>query len=219
MDLVDRVTEYYAARAPEYDVTAGYTDPVAEQLRAPMKARYHEMFKGHDVLEIACGTGYWTEVVGEVVNSVLAIDINPSVVAIAQDRCRHLSSVDFQVTDAYSLGDVPTGFTAALAIWWWSHMPKGQISAFLSGLHRKLTPGALVLFVDQLAYEGAVRRRDPEGNTLEQRSLPDGRSFWVVKNFPTGYEVTAALEDIAENVRYLERPEERSWNVTYNTRS
>lgn len=111
MDLADHVTQYYAARAPEYDVTAGYTDPVAEQLRAPMKARYHEMFKGHDILEIACGTGYWTEVVGEVANSVLAVDVNPSVVSIAQERCKHLSHVSFQVADAYSLKGVPTGFT------------------------------------------------------------------------------------------------------------
>jgi len=116
MSLVDNVTEYYAERAPVYDKTAGYADPEAEELRVPIKARYRRMFEGHKVLEVACGTGYWTQVIGEVAESVLAIDINPSLVSGGEDRCKHLPNVKFQIADAYSMQGVPTGFTAALGI-------------------------------------------------------------------------------------------------------
>ncbi len=218
MSLVDNVSEYYAKRAPVYDETAGYTDPEAEELRVPIKVRYRRMFEGHRVLEIACGSGYWTGVVGETAESVLAIDINPSLVSIGMEKCRHLSNVKFRVADAYSLQGVPTGFTAAMGIWWWSHIPKGRVRPFLSTLHSKMIGGALVLFVDQLPYDGPVRREDREGNTIEQRSLPDGRTFEIVKNFPTGDEVRAVLDGIAENICYKERPEEKSWSVVYNTK-
>jgi protein-L-isoaspartate O-methyltransferase len=218
MSLVDNITKYYAARASVYDETAGYTDRKAEGLRVPIKARYREMFSGHDVLEIACGSGYWTPVIGEVANLVLATDINPSLLSIAKDRCKHLSNVEFEIADAYTLDGVRAGFSAALGIWWWSHMPKARIRSFLSVLHSRLALGALVLFVDQLPYNEHVRRQDPDGNTLEQRSLPDGRSFEIVKNFPTEEEVTNALAGIADNVKYIERPDEKSWNVMYNTK-
>ena len=215
MSLVDDVTRYYAERAPVYDETAGYTDPEAEQLRVSIKARYREMFKGHSVLEIACGTGYWTPTIAETATSVLAVDINPSLISQAKDRCRHLRNVTFQVADAYTLAGVPTGFSAALAIWWWSHVPRERLATFLTALHSKLRPHAFVLFVDQLSYGGHIRREDPRGNTMEQRSLPGGRSFEIVKNFPTERDIRNALAGIAANVEYVQHPDERSWNVTY----
>jgi len=217
MALVDAVTEYYAARAPVYDETAGYTDPEAEELRTPIKARYRDIFAGHTVLEVACGTGYWTPSVAEVAESVLATDINPSLLSQAENRCSHLSNVTFQIANAYTLEGVSTGHTAAFAVWWWSHIPKERLVSFLTALHSKLIPGAVVLFVDQLPYEGHVRRQDASGNTLEQRALPDGSSFEIVKNFPTEDDVCNALEGIADNVKYIERPDEKSWSVTYNT--
>jgi SAM-dependent methyltransferase len=216
--LIDETAQYYAARASVYNETAGYGDPEAEQLRGPIKARYQELFQGHDVLEVACGTGYWTAVIGEVANSVLGTDINPSVIRVAQDRCKGLGAVRFQVADAYSLDGVPTGFTGALGIWWWSHMRRGSVRAFLRVLHAKLKPGSLVLFNDQLPYEAHERRQDSEGNTLELRSLPDGRTFWVVKNFPTEAELRVALKDMAEGIRYIPRPEEKHWDLMYRTK-
>jgi SAM-dependent methyltransferase len=215
MSLVDSVTKYYAARAPVYDETAGYTDPAAERLRVPIKARYQTLFSGRSVLEIACGTGYWTPAVAEVAQSVVGVDINPSLVAQAKDRCKHLPNVRFQIADAYTLDGVPGSFSAAFAHWWWSHIPRECLSDFLATLHGKLESGALVLFVDQLLFSGHIRRKDADGNTIELRSLPDGRTFEIVKNFPSEGDVRNALAGIADNVKYTERPGEGSWSVTY----
>jgi SAM-dependent methyltransferase len=218
MSLADEVTRYYAARAPMYDETAGFTDPEAEQLRKPVKSRYREIFKGHSVLEIACGTGYWTKVIGEVAESVLAVDINPSVIDIARSRCKHLANVTFQIADAYTLNDIPPGFSAAIGIWWWSHMPKARINAFLTTLHSKLSPGAPVLFADHIPYKRNIIQSASDEDSLEERLLPDGRSFMVIKNFTTENEVVHALADIADNITYTEHPNEKNWEVTCITK-
>ena len=218
-NLAAATSEYYAARAPVYDETAGYTDSDAEQLRIPIKARYRRMFAGHTVLEIACGTGYWTPTIADVAKSVLAVDINPCLVSQAKERCKHLPNVTIQVADAYTLAEVPAGFNAALGIYWWSHVPRERLLAFLTALHAKLRPGAFVLFVDQLPYEGHIRRKDPLGNTLERRFLPDGRAFEIVKNFPTEEDIRDSLTGIADNVEYIRRPDEKSWSVTNNVKT
>ncbi len=210
----DEVARYYAARAPDYDVTAGYTDTAAEKLREPIKARYSALFEGRDVLEIACGTGYWTAVVGATAKSVLAIDINESVIAAARSRCSHMPNITFQVDDAYLLRGVRRTFNAAFAHWWWSHIPKSRIRDFITTLHRRLEPGALVIFADQLPYDCPDRRLDSEGNSLETRTLPDGRKFEIVKNFPSANELTDILRDFADDLRYIERPDEGNWELT-----
>ena len=217
--LIDKVVSYYAERAVVYDETAGYTDEAAEQLRAPIKQRYQKLFAGHDVFEIACGSGYWTKVVGEVAKSVLAIDINQAMLSQAQDRCRHLPHVTFQRADAFRLQEIPNQFTAAFGIWWWSHIPKTEIKTFLAALHSILVPGALVLFSDHLPYEGSRRKVDSDGNVIEHRSLPDGRTFEVVKNCPTETELMSAFRTWADQIEYVARPAEKSWTVIYRTRA
>ncbi len=217
MSLINDTTRYYAERSSEYDLTAGYTDPESEKMRIPAKARYRSLFENHNVLEIACGTGYWTEINAATAKSILATDVNPSVVSIARKKLAHCPHVDFQVADAYSLDGIASGFSAAFSHWWWSHIPKSHLGHFLSALHSKLRHGAFVLFVDQLpdAYEGRNRRYDAEGNVIEERILNDGRKFEIVKNFPDEQEIQNALSGIAENVAYKTYPVNHSWEVSY----
>ncbi|MBN1434450.1 class I SAM-dependent methyltransferase [Candidatus Fermentibacterales bacterium] len=112
------MAEYYDARAPLYDATAGYDDPVAEELRAPMKERFRRLLEDRKVLEIACGTGYWTEVIAQTAGSVLTTDVNPSMMAIASERLHGFPNFELMVAEAYVLEGVSGGFDAAFAHWW-----------------------------------------------------------------------------------------------------
>jgi ubiquinone/menaquinone biosynthesis C-methylase UbiE len=104
----DAVADYYAARVEEYDATAGYQDPGAEQRRAPIKTRFRAALRGPDVLEIACGTGYWTAVIAAAARSVVGIDLEPAIVAAAERRLSAFANVRCMVADAYSLDGVWT---------------------------------------------------------------------------------------------------------------
>ena len=222
--ISEETAQYYAARASEYDLSAGYLNQGADHRRVPKKRRYQQLFQGHDVLEIACGTGYWTEVIAKTAKSVVGTDVNSEMISRAQSRCDRLPHVTFQLADAYSLDQVPGTFTAAFAVWWWSHIPKSRVRVFLLSLHRRLIPGAFVLFVDQLEYEvsslsglAAQRHQDSDGNIIEQRVLSDGRDYNIVKNFPMEQELVAALSGLAADIQYRERSEEKHWELTYNS--
>jgi ubiquinone/menaquinone biosynthesis C-methylase UbiE len=215
VSLAREFAEYYAARAPRHDEEAGFLDEEAERLREPIKDRYRRLFAGRRVLELACGTGYWTEVVAGTARSVHATDIHSCMLDQAKTRCAHHRNVTFGIEDAYALDELPDNFTAAFAVWWWSHVPLGRLREFLDGLHRQLQPGTMVHFVDHLPYDRYQTRHDSEGNRLELRTLLDGRIFEVVKNFPTEDEIRAALSNLARDVGYCPRPDENSWSVSY----
>jgi ubiquinone/menaquinone biosynthesis C-methylase UbiE len=84
MSHTDDLVNYYNERASVFDLTSGYANLEAEKLREPIKARFRATFRGKRVLEIACGSGYWTAVIGEAAESVLAIDISRSLLDQAQ---------------------------------------------------------------------------------------------------------------------------------------
>jgi len=215
--LVRSVAEYYDARAAVYDMSAGFLDPVSEMARCELKREFQTLFKDKDVLEIGCGTGYWTKVISETAGSVHAIDINPSMIDIAKKKLEGIDNVRFQVADAYTLEGVPGGFSSAFAFWWWSHIPVTLIEDFISVLHSRLIPDALVLFVDQLpsAYEAKDRRKDPFGNHLEVRKVSGGKDFLVVKNFPSEGELVQVFEPYAREIEYKSHPKHHSWSIKY----
>lgn len=86
-ELVEEMNKYYRARAPWHDGYMGYTGNAAmEELLGPIVARVKRLLVGLDVLEVACGTGNWTQVLAGCSRRVLATDINETTLSRARTK-------------------------------------------------------------------------------------------------------------------------------------
>jgi demethylmenaquinone methyltransferase/2-methoxy-6-polyprenyl-1,4-benzoquinol methylase len=220
-DLADEMREYYRARAPWHDEYMGYTTNAAmETLLHPIVSRVETLLTGLNVLEVACGTGNWTQVLAHRVHCVLATDINEEALSRAQAKEYPPGVVAFVAADAYALDGVGAGFTGAFAADWWSHVPRSLLGPFLDRLHGCLVARARVVFVEMLPRDHPdlrPYRHDREGNSICRRALPDGSAFDVVKNFPDREEVLESLAGRSEAAEYQAWPELGRWLVTYAT--
>ena len=211
---METMEKYYARRASEYE--AIYRKPERQADLARMQVDIPSLFVDRKVLEIACGTGYWTPLIARQAESVVALDYNEETLAIARAKDYPKGNVEFRQGDAYALPAWPRKFTACYAGFWWSHVPLARADAFLTGLQGRLEPGATVAFMDNRYVEGSstpLSRKDADGNTYQSRRLADGSRHEVLKNFPTAQELRERLGRNGRDVRYVEY--EYYWLATY----
>lgn len=136
---------YYKERAPIYDRVYSYPER-QDDLRY-LEKYISEQLKDLDVLEIAAGTGYWSQFISHTANTILATDATPE--ALEQINNRNLSQpVQTQIADAYDLKELPSDFTGSFAGLWLSHVPKQRLDDFLTQLHAHLKVGSRVVFID-----------------------------------------------------------------------
>ena len=181
---------YYAKRAAEYE--RFYEKPERQGEYAALRARVAELLSGKRVLELACGTGYWTKVMAATAREVTALDFNQEVLDVAASKNLPKEKVSFGIGDAYKLPDLGRRHDALFAGFWWSHVLLQDLDGFLGGATKAVAPGALVAFLDNRYVEGSntpVSRRDAQGNSYQARKLEDGSTYEVLKNFPDDAEL------------------------------
>ena len=195
---------YYKERSPFYDRVYSYPER-QDDLRF-LESYIPEQFKNMNVLEIAAGTGYWSQFIISRANSILATDATTEV--LDQIRNRPLcESIQIKVADAYVLDGIASEYTGAFAGLWYSHIPKQRVSEFLANLHLKILTGATVLFVDNSKAQCnrlPISHKDEEGNTFQNRELDDGSIHQVLKNFPTEEELIRETEKLGKNHKFME---------------
>jgi demethylmenaquinone methyltransferase/2-methoxy-6-polyprenyl-1,4-benzoquinol methylase len=192
---------YYAARAPEYDRI--YAKPERQADLRAIERWVKERFAGAGVLEIACGTGHWTQFIAPVARQVVALDASPEVLAIARARVPG-GNVAFDVGDAYALPR-RADLDAAFAGFWFSHVPKARQREFLSGVNAALPAGARIVMLDNRYVEGSstpVTEHDADGNGYQVRRLDDGSTHRVLKNFPAESDLHALVADFGERAAF-----------------
>lgn len=216
MTATDPMHAYYSDRAP-YMAKGLEIKPSGQLLEiiAELKAQA----KDRTVLEIACGTGYWTRFVGPVSKCTVATDFSEQMLGVA--RSLHVANARILFDDAYRLGSVgDERFDFGFAMHWVSHIPLARWREFFTSFHSRLKPGAKVLLVDDI-------RRPDDGDpwyskiathdSYEIRRLPNAESYEIVKTFFSPDDLRTLLQPYAINIQIrYERPR---WWLIYDVRS
>lgn len=165
--------EYYRARAPTYERDL-YDWPGAQ---VALDLGVSAVPAGGSILELACGTGIWTERLLRRSVDVTAVDAAPTMIAIARARAGGARYVVADVFTWHSRRRFDTVFFG----FWLSHVPVDRFASFWQTVHSSLAEGGRVVFVDEHVSVEAKEQWLAPGIAL--RTLPDGSEHRVVKHY------------------------------------
>jgi SAM-dependent methyltransferase len=185
--LADQI-DYYRRRASEYDETS------LEDLEQPSRVfgpLVEALAPSGDVLEIACGTGLWTQHLAPRADSLSALDSSPEVIKLARERVG--SGVEFVVANVFEWTP-PRRYDSIFFGFWLSHVPPARFDDFWRLLGRCLTPGGRLLFVDEGAARASMEPKLlPDRVGTAERQLRDGSVHTIVKVFHEPEELARTL--------------------------
>ena len=211
--LLDEQIAYYRARVPEFDEwyeRRGMYD-LGPRWNTQWFAELDELRAAVDtfapsgrVLELACGTGLWTEELVRHASDVTAVDASPEAIEVARRRA---PGARFVCADLFEWE--PQGpFDVAFFGFWISHVPSDRFDGFWAMLDRALAPGGRVFFIDNLGRqlpdiddEKKFWKREMRPDGVVVRSLNDGREFRIVKHYYPPDELSARLATLGWDVR------------------
>ena len=198
------LVSYYSDRAKEYEKV--YLNPAEQGDLQSAEKIFQDLFANKTVLEIACDTGYWTERIAKTATSILATDINESVIEIAGKR--KTEKITFAVADMFDLKSTEK-FDGVFGGFIWSHILRQDLNKFLEKVKSFLKPNGTIVFIDGKAVAGTnhdlknITKTDEHGNTFQTRKLENGTSHLVLKNFPTKEFLFQKLSKIADDINII----------------
>jgi ubiquinone/menaquinone biosynthesis C-methylase UbiE len=217
---IKELEEYYRRRADEYDEIYTRDDPLRQRELVHAAARMNDVLARRHVLEIACGTGFWTEIAADVAADIVATDLSTEMMDVAKRRRYARANVRFVIGDAYRLDEVPGRFDAAMASFWLSHVPKSKLHPFLHQFNDRLDPDAVVFMIDNLntpGYGGEFVEIPESEDTFKLRELSDGSKHRVIKNYFESEELRELLEPYASDIVIDRR--EHYWWLSYSVQT
>jgi len=189
------LVEYYRKRAREYEDVYYWTDPHRQEEQVIMVKTIQSSLKGRDVIDIACGTGWWDRILSETAKNITGLEINNDVLEIAKAK-EYRCPAKFQMGDAYKPPFEPGTFDGALATFWLSHIPKAKLNKWIETLHQILRPGSRIFIAENTnipGIGGPIVTKEGDDNTYKLRTLKDGSQHTVMKNYYSKSQLTHDL--------------------------
>jgi trans-aconitate methyltransferase len=148
-----------------------------------------------EVLELAGGTGWWTQRLGERADSLTVVDASPETLEINRARVNR-PDVDYVVADLFDWH--PTRrYDVVFFSFWLSHVPRPRLALFWELVSSCLLPSGRVFLIDN-RLDPTWRLADPyvfdEDHDVQRRRLNDGSEHRVVKVFYEPQELGVLLD-------------------------
>lgn len=204
---------YYKERAREYENVYAKPERQSDLLLATKILQ--DAFRNKDVFEIACGTGYWTEKISRTAKNILATDINDTVIEVAKSKNYLPAKVQFQIADIFNLSDI-NKHESLFGGFIWSHIKLQDLNAFIDIVKSLVVDYGTVVFMDNNYVDGnslPITENDSLGNTYQTRTLENGTTHKILKNFPSQTFIKKFLIDKASEINFISL--QYYWILTY----
>jgi ubiquinone/menaquinone biosynthesis C-methylase UbiE len=190
----NKLENYYCNRAPEYEQIYYRDNPERRQEIDDEVSFLKELCTGKDVLDIACGTGYWTKHISETAASIVACDISDEMITQAQQKHYHCP-VQFIRSNLNQLPFIPNSFDIVILGFWFSHHPRQDYKTLFNSISNPLKAGCPIWMIENNPpAEGSVNNShhiDNQGNNYKKRLLDNSEEFIILKNYFKKDELTA----------------------------
>jgi len=205
MEHKNQVAAFYAKTAAGYDAAASGRHERANDL-GQLREMVAHLARGHTILELACGTGYWTEVMAATAECIVATDNSAEMLALATRRGLPADKVSFREADGLDLPADLGDFTAVFIGFWWSHLLREEQEGFLKQLRARVGKDVLLIVLDDAYVEGSsttIARTDAHGNTFQLVTTPDGERVELPKSYPTDSTLRKRLADAVREIKIV----------------
>lgn len=194
-NLLQQQLEYYSRRAFEYDewwTRKGRYNRGPQQTQAwqmnidAFKEALSESAPLGSVLELACGTGIWTDYLASRSTKVHAIDASLEMLKIAQQRVP-TENVHFEMADLFEW-QPGKAYDTIFFSFWLSHVPDEKLESFFKMVNMGLKPNGRLIILDSRPNPMSSAIDHPEENierTISIRRLNDGSEYSIFKRFFT----------------------------------
>lgn len=189
--------EYYNARATEYDEwwlrqgrydRGGDENSIWFSEQEEVRSAFAELDWGGEVLELAGGTGIWTEWLASRVRHITILDGSLEMIAVNSARLDaggYRGKATYQQVDLFSW-QPERQYDGLFMGYFLSHVPAERLDAFLAMVASALRPGGVLALIDgrRDARSTSPDQPPPGPETdLTTRRLNDGRTYQIVKRF------------------------------------
>jgi len=183
----EKMSQYYDERAPEYEQI--YFRDVPER-RAEIDEeieRFGSYCTGKDVVELACGTGYWTQAACTTAMSVIASDLSMAMILEARKKAFDPIQPNFVRADLNHLPFQSGQFDLVALGFWFSHHPRQDYDGLFDKITPLLKPDGRIWMIDNNPPAEGDKNdsvgSDEFGNNFKARWLDSGEKFVILKNY------------------------------------
>lgn len=206
--LLAEQVAYYKARAPEYDATHAFDAASRATLLDALRA----FAPRGRVLELACGTGQWTEELAGHASLLTAVDASTEMIALNRARVQQ-DNVRYVVADLFGWS-TPERYDVVFFSMWLSHVPPQRFEGFWALVGDCLEEKGRVFMIDELPAVADHERwiSNPIAPVVE-RPLSTGARYRAIKMLQDPAELDARLSRLGwrADIRAV------SWRMFYAT--